>query len=249
MQLTELTKLGDKIDIQLIQQLEMQGRGELDNPLRTYKSSVFDFISDRELEIAMPTENGRMVLFQTGLRCRLLFYTKKGLYTCDATVQKRYKKENFFVLAMRQTSNPVKFQRREFFRIDCMIDMKYIRVTEEVAKINSTEHLFMELQKPEYIGEYRKAVTLDLSGGGLRFSANENIEEGSLIVTELRLTNAMMDQSYFLVTKVILCEPAAKGSEKYNVRGQFIFKNLRDRENIVRFVFDEERRIRRKEIE
>ena len=29
---------------------------------------------------------------------------------------------------------------------------------------------------------------------------------------------------------------------------KFIFKNLRDREKIVRFVFEEERRIRKKEV-
>jgi c-di-GMP-binding flagellar brake protein YcgR len=248
MLLTELTRLGDKIDIQLIQQLEMKDRGDLDGGIRTYKSSVFDFISDRELEISMPTENGRMVLFQTGLRVRLLFYTKKGLYTCDATVQRRYKKENFFVLAMQLVSEPKKFQRREFFRIEYMLDMKYLPVTEEVARINTTEHLFMEISKPEYIDRYHKAVTLDLSGGGLRFASDAALAEGALIVSQMRLTNDNMDQNFFLVTRIVSCEPAQGKSDKFNIRGQFIFKNLRDREMIVRFVADEERRIRRKEI-
>lgn len=248
MLIEELTRLGDKIDIQLVQQLEMQSRGELEGTIRTYKSSVFDYISDNEMEIAMPTENGRMVLFQVGLRCKLLFYTKKGLYTCTAVVQKRYKKENFFVLAMQITSNPVKFQRREFFRIDCMLEIRYVSITEDVAKFPTTEALFTEVQKPEYMDEFKNGILLDLSGGGIRFSTVEKLEIDSFILTEIRLTNDKFDQTFYIVTKMIASERMSNGSERYINRGQFIFKNLRDRENIVRYVFDEERRIRRKEI-
>jgi c-di-GMP-binding flagellar brake protein YcgR len=245
----ELTRLGDKIDIQLIQQLEMQERGELTGTIRTYKSSVFDFISDTEMEIAMPTENGRMVLFQIGLRCKLLFYTKKGLYSCNAIVQKRYKKENFFVLAMQITSKLVKFQRREFFRIDCMHNIQYVPITEETAALNTTEDLFMEIQKDSYIDKYKDAVTLDLSGGGMRFSTGEALEVGSYVVTKLRLSGEHMDQLHYLVTRIIASTQMDNASGKYINRGQFLFKNLRDRENIVRYVFDEERRIRRRVIE
>ena len=36
--------------------------------------------------------------------------------------------------------------------------------------------------------------------------------------------------------------------EMYIHRVKFLFRDLRDREKIVRFVFEEERRIRRKEV-
>jgi c-di-GMP-binding flagellar brake protein YcgR len=248
MLISELTRLGDKIDIQLLQQLEQQKNSRIEGTIRTYKSSVFDYLSDTEIEIAMPTENGRMVLFQIGLRCRLLFYTKKGLYTCNAVVKRRYKKENFFVLAVTLISEPEKFQRREFFRIDCMINMQYLHITEEVAKLSSTESLFAELQNPEYLGKNVSATALDISGGGLRFSTEERMENGSYIVAILRLINERIDQNFYLVTRVISSDKAADSDEKYMNRGQFMFKDLKDREAIVRFVFDEERRIRRKEI-
>ena len=37
-------------------------------------------------------------------------------------------------------------------------------------------------------------------------------------------------------------------SDRYSCRAKFIFKDLKDREKIVRFVFEEERKIRRKEV-
>lgn len=248
MLLNELTQLGDKIDIQLIQQLQQQGSGELiADEVRTYKSCLFDYISDFEIEIAMPTENGRMVLFQIGLRCKLLFYSKRGLFTCNAIVQKRYKKDNLFVLAMQLTSEPVKLQRREFFRIDCILEMRYVPITQEIARLATTEQLFMEIQKPEYIECYEKGTMLDLSGGGLRFQTARRLDVGTYQVSEIRLSSERMDQTFYLVTKIISCEQMPNDAQRYICRGQFFFKNLRDRENIVRYVFDEERRIRRKE--
>lgn len=248
MALSELTRLGDKIDIQLVQQLEMQARGEVIGPVRTYKSSVFDYISDEELEISMPTENGRMVLFQVGVRCMMLFYTQRGLYTCRGVVQKRYKKENFFVLAIRLTSAPAKFQRREFFRVDCIKDFTYVKIDETIATKTSTEAVFYEIQKPEFLGADRQAVALDISGGGIRFSASEELPLDSYILITIRLISDRMDRTFYLVTRIIAMEPAPNARDKFIGRGQFMFKDLKDREVIVRYVFDEERRMRRKEI-
>lgn len=248
MTLPELTNLGDKIDIQLVQQLEMQERGELDSPIRTYKSSIFDYISERQVEIAMPTENGRMVLFQVGLRCKLLFYTKRGLYTCRALVEKRYKKENFFVLAMKLLEAPVKFQRREFFRLECTVDVKYIPVTEEVAYYQTTEKIFRETQNLEYLTNVKDGITLDISGGGSRFVTSEQLEAGGYILMSFRLTNDKVDKMFYLVSQVVFSEPRKNVPKQYVNRTKFLFKDLKDREAIVQFVFEEERKIRRKEI-
>lgn len=248
MQFADLIQLGDKIDIQLVQQLQMQERGELTEPIRTYNSSLFDYLTEKDFEIAMPTENGRMVLFQIGLRCKLLFYTKKGMYSCTAIVTNRYKKGNFYLLAMQITSSIEKIQRREFFRIEYAKPMKYIPITEDIAKLATTEQVFVQIQNPDFINQKKEAMMLDLSGGGLRFSSTEHLDVGSFVVVELRLTNDRMDQTFFLVSKIISSEPIPNKPELFVNRIQFFFKNLRDRENIVRFVFEEERRIRRKEM-
>jgi c-di-GMP-binding flagellar brake protein YcgR len=55
-----------------------------------------------------------------------------------------------------------------------------------------------------------------------------------------------MDESFSLVGHVISSEKHPKDSDQYINRLQFHFKDLRDREKIVRFVFEEERRLRNK---
>lgn len=248
MSIEKIATIGDKIDIQLVQQLEQVERGEAITPLRTYKSSLFDNLNEKEIEIAMPTENGRMILFQIGLRCRLLFYGQKGMYTCYGTVQKRYKKENFFILAILLTSDPVKFQRREFYRIEKNIDIKYLKVSEDIVKKDSTEAIFAEIHNPGYLDNMKNAVTMDLSGGGIRFAGDDICPVNSYILVMMRLYNEKIDQMFYLIVQVVDSFRSPKNLDKVIVRGRFLFKDLKDRETIVRYIFEEERKIRRKEM-
>lgn len=247
MTLIELAKPGDKIDIQLIQQLELEEQGKRIEPVRIYKSRVYDFLSERELEIAMPTEGGKLVLFQLGLRCKMLFYTKKGMYSCVGIVRKRYKKDNFYMLSLLLQTDPVKFQRREYFRIGCSFEMQYFHISEEVAAFDSTERLFEEIQKQEYFINFGIGTVLDISGGGMRFSTHEKLENEQYLLTVIRLTNSQIDQTFYLVVQIIESALRKGGeNETYINRAKFLFKDLKDREIIIRYVFEEERRLRMK---
>jgi c-di-GMP-binding flagellar brake protein YcgR len=248
MNISDITSLGDKIDIQLVQQLERAEQGETTEPIRTYKSSLFDYRQDKEIEIAMPTENGRMVLFQVGLRVRMLFYTKKGLYVCYGAVKKRYKKDNLFMMAMLVTSEPKKYQRREFFRIENSLEIRYVVIPEELAFVESTEALYAQLQSQDLLKQTKTAITCDISGGGIRFSADEQLEKDSYAVVIVRLIDDKLDHTFYLVTEIVEAIRAENNLEKFIHRGKFMFKDLKDRETIVRYVFEEERRIRRKEM-
>lgn len=248
MTIDQITMLGDKIDIQLVQQLEQAEQGNDVNPVRTYKSSLCEILDSKLIEISMPTENGRMVLFQLGLRCRLLFYTQKGLYVCYGKVEKRYKKDNFFMLAIQLTSEPQKFQRREFYRIEKNIDFKYLIADEAILEKESTEAIFAQIQRPGYMDTSKRAISLDISGGGIKFAADERFQKNDKILVMIRLTSEKLDQMFYLVVQIVDSFQAPNNADKFISRGRFIFKDLKDREQIVRYVFDEERRIRRKEI-
>lgn len=246
MTLSELVKLGDKIDVRLDYQVEQQKMGKLIE-VKNFKSSVFDYASDIELEILMPSDGGKIYLFETGIRLELLFYTNKGLYTCQAVTKQHYKKENVYLLIVEIKSPPSKYQRREFFRVDCSIDMQYYSISEEIAELASTEDVFIALQSERFIGKNIPAIVQDISGGGIRFSSPVYNEIDSYIVIRLRLTNEKLDETFFLVCKIISCNRIENYEGKYSNRAKFIFKDIKDRETIVKFVFDEQRRIRKKE--
>ena len=237
MAIADYVKPGDKIDINFLHQ----------NNGKTYKSSVFDFISDNELEIGMPTDGGRMVMFNIGFECQFYFYTSRGLFTCEAVITNRYKRDNFYLLSAKIKTGLKKFQRREFFRLECLIDFAYYKISREVANLETTEELFEEITNPDYIEQKTLARTKDISGGGMKFTTMEPLEIGSKILAVMRLSNEKIDHMFYLVTDIVACDPVEKMQGLWMVRGKYEFKNIKDRDLIIRYVFEEDRMIRKKE--
>lgn len=237
MAISDYVKPGDKIDINFLHQ----------NNGKTYKSSVFDFLGDNELEIGMPTDGGRMVMFNIGFECQFYFYTSKGLFTCEAVITNRYKKDNFYLLSAKIKTGLKKFQRREFFRLECMLDFAYYKISNEVAALETTEELFEEIVNPEYLDKKQLARTKDISGGGMRFTTMEAIEVGSKILAVIRLSNDKLDHMFYLVADVVGCDPVEKVPDLWVARVKFEFKNIKDRDLIIRYVFEEDRMNRKKE--
>ena len=91
------------------------------------------------------------------------------------------------------------------------------------------------------------SVILDISGGGIKISTDTPLEASSYIITRFRLSVNGSEQEFILIGQVIECERSQSG--KYFARIRFIFDNIAKREQIVRYVFEEERRIRRREME
>lgn len=246
MKLSDVITPGNKIDIKMLHEQHQEENGG--ETAKIYQSAVSDVFSDTELEILMPTNGGRMILFQMNQECSFVFYTKGGMYRCRAQVIQRYRKENFYLLRIKIESELERFQRREFFRISYIEPLKYYEITEEVANLPTTERLFEEIQKPEYIDQKHEGTIQNISGGGVRFLSDQALEKDQNILMVLRLTNEYTDETFYLVGKVVASEKHPERTGVYFHRIKFLFRDTRDREKIVRFVFEEERRIRRKEI-
>ena len=232
-----MIKPGDKIDIKYLHQ----------NNDKIYKSGVFDVLDDNELEITIPTDEGRMVLFHNGFEFQFFFYTSRGMFICDAVVKDRYKREHFYLLLVEMTTPLKKFQRREFYRLECTLDFAYYKISDEVAALETTEDLFEAIADPLFIDQKKLARTKDLSGGGCRFIVTEPLEAGSKILSVIRLANDKIDRMFYLVTDVIACDPIKEMEDRWIVRAKFDFKNIKDRDLIVRYVFEEDRMLRKKE--
>lgn len=246
MKLSDVIHLGDKIDIQIIQQLDIEENEEA--YAKTYQSSVSDFLSDTEFEISMPTQGGRMILFQVGAECSFVFFTKSGMYNCIGTVKERYRKGNLYLLSVLAQSEPVKFQRREFFRIDYITKIEYYEIEEETAGLSSVTEVLSEVTGEFDAGAAKEGMLQDISGGGARFTAREPLKVDQYILLNIHLKGDRIDEKLCLVSQVVTVEQHPRVPDLFINRVQFLFKDLRDREKIVRFVFEEERRIRRKEV-
>lgn len=234
----EIIKPGDKIDINLLYQ----------NTEKVYKSSFYNYLGKNFIEIMIPTDNGKIAVFNLGTECQLKFNTTRGMFTCEARVEKRYRKENFFMMLMSVTSELKKYQRREFFRAECLVDFSYYKLTDEIAEMDSVYEMFDVLVTSEYIEKKKLARTRDLSGGGACFTAVEPLEIESKILAVLPLQNDKVDYTFYLVGNVISCEVSKQKEDRWIVRAQWKFEDIKERDLLVRYVFEEDRKKRKKEI-
>lgn len=246
MKLSDVIRPGDKIDIKLVHQVMREQNGG--DPAPLYQSRVCDQTSETDVEIDMPISGGKMILFPMGAECQFIFYTKGGMYQCEGVVQKRYKERNMYFLSVRMTKAPVKFQRREFFRIDYVMPFQFYEITPEIAGMETTQEMLSALKETEEDQKPHKGMIQDISGGGIRFSSEVTLHVGDLVLAAFHLKNERMDEVFYLVSQVVAVQEHTSVKNMYIQRVKFLFKDLKIREKIVRFVFEEERKIRRKEV-
>ena len=242
---TAIIEVGNKIDIRIVNQIEnAKTTGE---PPHIYKSKLLDFFENGDIEISMPSENGQIRLLPLGLRYELVFYTKSGLYRGYGEVKERYKTDNRFMLRVALHTPLNKYQRREYYRLNCAMEAAFYIINKEIAMLEHTDEIETALRESEEAaGEKMSAYVRDISGGGMRFVTDVELPEDSYILVYIRLGEKAQDAVYPIVGRVISSGKVEDVTPaKYEQRVEFILKDSRVREDIIRFIFKEERKARR----
>ena len=241
-----LIRVGDKIDIRVLQQVDQERTEGI--MAKVYKSSVQDIKKNGLLEISMPTYAGKMVLLSAGIRYECTFYTANGLYRCVTQVKDRYKVESLYMLLMEPKSPMEKFQRREYFRFECAMDIDYCKITENEAKIEDIEELKKCHKEAFPEAEMRQGIAVDLSGGGIRFVAEEEGRKGEYLLISIFLRSIEVNQLLEVAGRVLSCNriQGEAGQKRYEYRIQFLTKDQKKRETIIKYIFEQERKNRQK---
>ena len=165
--LSKFVTLGDKLELETVGQ-HQEEQDQAVRARKLYKSQVYDIVSEDQIKIAMPMEQGKVILLPVDGEYNLCFYTKTGLYQCLARVLDRYKSNNIFILLMELTTDIRKYQRREYYRLNRVLDMRCRRLSEdELPKI---------MEKVQFIDTditLNNGIIVDISGGGARFISAE----------------------------------------------------------------------------
>lgn len=237
--LSKVIAEGDKIDLQEVT------RGTADNggEQKTYYSVVYEILSEDTLEIMMPMEQTKLILLPVDTEYDLLFYGKSGLYQCFARVIDRYKSNNVYILVMELTSNLRKYQRREYYRFSCVLEMGARKLEEEeIRAVESSP--YMELQPGLPL---KRSVIVDISGGGLRFMSEQRYEPDSLICCNYYLLKGGRRKKYEVIGKVLAVRELENKPGTFEHRVQYYNLDVGTREEIIKFIFEEERKIRKME--
>ncbi len=231
---------GDKLELQMLEHIKQD---EIDGNKRIYHSQINDILSEDRLEIAMPMEKSKLILLPVDTEYDMTIYTKQGLFQCFVRVVDRYKSDNMYLLVVELTSNLRKNQRREYYRFSCALEMCSRNLEEE--EINAIESKIPYALVPGL--PLKRSVIADISGGGLRFLSNQKYEPDSLLYCSYHLVLNNVRKLYEVVGKVLYVREMENRPGVFEHRVKYINMEEEKREEIIKFIFQEERKNMKKD--
>lgn len=240
--LSKFVSIGDKIELQAVGRAG-EKQVQRDGKKRTFYSAIYDFLSEDTLEITMPMEQTKLILLPVDSEFDLVFYGTSGLYQCFARIIDRYKSNNVYLLVVEMTSNLRKYQRREYYRFSCALEMCARNLQEEeIQAIEESEHYILTPGLP-----LRQSVIVDISGGGLRFISTQKYDPESFLYISYNLLKNNEQKKYEVVGKVLSARELENRPGTWEHRVQYYDMDQKTREEIIKYIFEEERKSRRKE--
>ncbi|WP_026893831.1 flagellar brake protein [Clostridiisalibacter paucivorans] len=190
-----------------------------------YSSQILDIIDDDTLVLSGPIRRNMIVPLHINSIIEVMYIKKnKGRFKFNAKVTDRALKR-IYKLQIKKQGKIKKVQERDYYRLSFTKDLKKV---------------FRPNNKKESIEE--ECITEDISGNGLKIKSNYNHDIGDIILCEFDL-----DKKVY----TIQCEIVRKDFidlEEYKFSLGLKFKNIsmEDREEIVKYIFEQQRKMRKK---
>lgn len=248
--LQEILTVGDKIDLR---QLDHTG-GQIHN-VRTYVSQLVDLIDADVISIAAPMRNNKMIILEVGEWYNLCFYSSKGLYQCNCTLMNNRRENNLIVSVVRLSSDLEKVQRRQYYRLECIheVDYRIISMEEELldnkVKLdnfkNTEERSECRKKLMQMNSEWLRGSITDISGGGARFNSYQVHQPGERVRIKFDFLSSGELKKLVLGSEIIYADKLINQSGAYEYRVEFKDIGKRDREDLIKYIFEQERHRRR----
>lgn len=245
-------QIGSRVDVS--QRMKLKNGEE--SPMLI--SKLLDIMDEKTIMIAVPMNKMVNVPLHLNEEVDLFFYTNTVMLSASAKVKERLREGSIPVIKMILTGPLQKIQRRQFFRIECHIPFRFAVLEEKqnqaLQEFHGTDKLsmmkFHELIEglEEEVKDWASGVIVDLSGGGVRFITEKDLAKGDTIIISMSLQNGEVSDDLAMVSRLISVEEKREIKGKKEIRASFYKIKDALRESIVKFVFDEERRIRRKSL-
>ena len=223
-------------ELQIGTKLELELRDEEGKKLDQSLISEFEWLVDpKTLMIAAPIHEGEIYPLRNGTIINIYFVHKAGkeyeLYSFNAIISGREMSEKIALLKIGVISEIERIQRRQYYRLGCSMPVKF-RVVESMSEIVNGSIPF------------RKTIASNLSGGGICLLLEDRLEVGKLVECEIA-TEENKEVRFF--GKVIRYDNSQlDGRFKYEAGIAYIKINNNDREAVVKYIFNEQRKLRKK---
>ncbi|SFR95931.1 flagellar brake protein [Anaeromicropila populeti] len=242
--------IGDKIELYKDKEYSE------DQIRKKYVSQFLDFEEDEKIKIAMPIESGRLVPLSIGDVYKMLFYTDNGMYQCQGKIVDRFREKNIFFLVVELLTDLERFQRREFYRFECVLNGRCRMISKEeellLEKLQTSEVSLEQLNAQyqavlaDMESQWNDVVFINLSGGGAKFNSRTRYESGNKLIVQMEIPINNVPVQFELRALIVASEAMFNRSGFYETRIKFLKIGKKEREDIIKFIFEEERRQRQR---
>jgi c-di-GMP-binding flagellar brake protein YcgR len=191
-----------------------------------YYSRIED-VGVNELVIGAPIYRGEIIKLKVGSFINIVLTGENALFQFESKILEEIT-DPLPLLVISKPKNMQKVQRRNFFRIKVTIPVEY-RVLPDILE-TSTE-------------EFKFAETVDISGGGTLLLISEEFPKETILELKLHLKENLIVPA---VGRVVFTKDEKRKDKKKMVAVEFIVIEEREREKIVKFVFEKQREERQK---
>ena len=197
-----------------------------------YKSIIQD-IGGKYFSISIPSKNGNFISLRQGDIAEVLYYNNLNIFQFDSNVVGR-KFDGIPLIVLEIPKKYKLVQRRQFFRVtlDGLIILNYEKLKDKNNKRVKTLKLLYD--------KFKKAILLDLSGGGMRVKLEEPMVVGDI----LHLFLDIQKEEIEIYSKVVRIISSEYNSFTYGIC--FLDLTEKEREKIIKYSFDITRRQRAK---
>lgn len=250
----EVIQIGNKIEMRAISKRTM---AEATPDAIVYVSQFLQWADINVATIAIPTYKGLLVPLRVDDVYELQFITRNGLYRCRGKIIKRSKLSgNIATAEVKFISAMEKFQRRQFYRMNCIIPMNYSVLTEGQRELYKEKKRCLTLEQKLAIEKklenqemvFQKATVLDISGGGMRFNSSAQQNPEDICLLQPALPEIVRKKIPFLFGRIISSRRIPnKEPITYDNRVEFVEITPAEQEQIITYIFKEERDKRKRE--
>ncbi|EYE88833.1 hypothetical protein Q428_06120 [Fervidicella metallireducens AeB] len=191
----------------------------------TYKSNVHD-VHEKTVLIDMPISGNNYYMMHQG--SELIFYycaEDKNVYKCKSVVLGKKMDNNLQFVLITYPEVLEKIQRREYFRLPVAMEIKYYFLPE-----NRVYNHIKDVPIG-YFDRMQRAVTIDISGGGIKFVTREAVMKNTNVIIKINLFEEII-----LLCTVVRVEKDDE-TNQYKIGLRFDSIDERIREKIIRFIF------------
>ena len=218
MKMFEDLKIGDQLEISLYSKTANA---------KVYLSKLDCILADKQLVAFMPVLSGQFVKLPIDERYHIAFLSRESkIIRFTATAVRYLRKEGFNFIQFKLLDDGEEVQKREFRRYSCAIPFNFkeknkLELKSTIVKLDSLT---------------LSGIIRDISGGGIKFVSNNDLEEDTIIYCRISLKDEVIDIDGRIVNKKLF--PKAVYAHQYRVQFVGITQAVRDK--IGQYIFGQQ---------